>query len=134
MSLFVDTSALIAFLDEDEGNHERAVATFDELLRNVELVTHNYVVLEATALVHSRWGTRASRDLLRGVVRSLNVAWVDVDLHDAAVAAFLAANRRDASLVDWTSFEFMHRRGLATAFAFDRDFGEQGFETIPAER
>ncbi|TME98387.1 MAG: VapC toxin family PIN domain ribonuclease, partial [Chloroflexi bacterium] len=47
MSLFVDPSASIAFLDEDEGNHERAVATFDELLRNVELVTHNYVVLEA---------------------------------------------------------------------------------------
>jgi len=29
------------------------------------------------------------------------------------------------------SFEVMRRHALETAFAFDRDFANQGFQTIP---
>lgn len=134
MSVFVDTSAIYAFLAEADDDHDRAAATLEDLLRNDELVTHNYVVVETAALVHARLGAEAARDLIRGFMRSLNVAWVDEHLHGAAAAAYLAAKRRDVSLVDWTSFEFMHRTGLTTAFTFDRDFRDQGFDTIPASR
>ncbi|HKY51391.1 MAG TPA: PIN domain-containing protein [Candidatus Limnocylindria bacterium] len=134
MSVFVDTSGLFAFLAQDDQDHDRATAAFEDLLLNEELVTHNYVVAETAALVHARLGAAAARDLLRGLMRPLNVAWVDQRLHDAAAAAYLAATRRDVSLVDWTSFEFMHRNGLTTAFTFDRDFEDQGFETVPSSR
>ena len=52
-------------------------------------------------------------------------------MHRAATSAFLAAGRRSQSLVDWVSFELMRRRGIDTAFAFDRDFVAEGFQTIP---
>ena len=53
--------------------------------------------------------------------------WVDEALHDRAVAALLAADRREVSLVDWTSFELLRTHALDTAFAFDSHFWEQGF-------
>jgi predicted nucleic acid-binding protein len=38
---------------------------------------------------------------------------------------------RGISFVDRTSFELMRAEGIARAFAFDRDFARQGFETVP---
>jgi predicted nucleic acid-binding protein len=43
------------------------------------------------------------------------------------VSALLAADRRDVSLVDWTSFELMRARGVSAALAYDDDFAAQGF-------
>jgi predicted nucleic acid-binding protein len=45
------------------------------------------------------------------------------------VAALLAAATSDVSLVDWTSFELMRRKGIETALTFDDDFERQGFRT-----
>jgi predicted nucleic acid-binding protein len=44
----------------------------------------------------------------------------------------LVAGRRSVSLVDWTSFLVMRRRGISTAFALDPDFAVEGFEVMPA--
>lgn len=95
------------------------------------LLTHNYVVVEAVTLVQRRLGPDAARDLLEAVLPPIDVVWVGEELHEAAVAAFLAGVRRKISLVDWVSFELMRRRGIETAFAFDRDFARQGFTTVP---
>ncbi len=81
-------------------------------------------------LVQNRLGMIAVRTLLDELVPSLEVDWVDETLHRAAWTALLAADRRDISLVDWTSFEQMRRRRIVTAFAYDRHFAEQGFELI----
>ena len=43
----------------------------------------------------------------------------------------LAGGQRAVSLVDWTSFLVMRRRGISTSFAFDDDFAAQGFRTLP---
>jgi uncharacterized protein len=88
-------------------------------------------VLEATALVHRRLGGVATRDLLEELVPTLEMTWVGAELHDRAVSALLGAARRRVSLVDWVSFEVMRRHGIEQAFAFDRDFAAQGFETVP---
>jgi predicted nucleic acid-binding protein len=61
----------------------------------------------------------------------LETIWVDEDVHRTAVAALLAAVRRNVSFVDWVSFELMRRRSIDAAFAFDRDFATQGFRTVP---
>jgi predicted nucleic acid-binding protein len=47
------------------------------------------------------------------------------------VSAFLAADRRGPSLVDFSSFEIMRRLGIRSAFTFDRHFRQYGFETFP---
>ena len=132
MRILVDTSALYALLDRDDANHADAERSFADLRRRAsELVTHNYVLVEAAALVHRRLGPAATRALLEDLLLPVEVIWVDRDLHRRAESALLAAARRRLSLVDWTSFEVMRRLGVRSAFAFDRDFAAEGFALIP---
>lgn len=130
MSVFIDTSALYALLDRDDGNHAWAARRFDRLLDEEQLVTHNYVLVESATLAQRRLGTDAARALRRSLRPALSVVWVDQGLHDTATTAMLASRRRRLSLVDCVSFEVMRRADIEVAFAFDRSFTEQGFLTL----
>jgi len=135
--VFVDTSALYAALDATDANGATAVVIWTQLLDDVsrgtiELVTHSSVVVESVALVQRRLGMAATRILLDVFIRSMTVVWVDAELHARAATALLAANRRDVSLVDWTSFEVMRERTMDVAFAFDDDFTAHGFTLLAA--
>ena len=133
MTTFVDTSALYALLDEDDENHSAAAAWLSGPGGDPaeELLTHNYVVVEAAALVHRRLGATAIRALLEDLIPALAVAFVDESLHRLATSAFLGSARRRLSLVDWVSFELMRDLAVDRAFAFDRDFADQGFHLVP---
>lgn len=133
MTVFIDTAALYALLDEDDDEHERAAAWFRGPGRDPDLplVTQAYVVVEAAALVHRRLGAAAVRVLLTELVPALAVRAVGAALHDRAVAAYLAGLRRGVSLVDRVSFEIMRAEMIDTAFTFDDDFLDEGFRVAP---
>ena len=128
---FIDTSALLAFLDRDATRHEEVVASLSGAVRERSGVTHNYVLVETEALAHRRLGAGVARRLLEDVVPALKVVWVDAELHAVAVTAHLRALRRRSSLVDQVSFELMRRRDISVAVALDRDFAREGFELLP---
>ena len=132
MSLFVDTSALLAIIDADQLGHREAARAWRELLdRERVLFTSNYVLVETFALAQRRLGFGATRDLANVLVPLLQTLWVDEAVHAAAVGSLIAARRRQLSLVDCASFELMRRNGLTEALALDRDFAEQGFDVLP---
>jgi len=132
MTIFVDTSAIYAFLDADDDGHS---AVLNEWQRATDardvLVTSNYVLAESIALSQNRGGIGMLRDLVARVAPAMRVEWIGQDVHEVGLAALLLANRRDLSLVDCTSFELMRRLGLTCAFALDPHFREQGFEVVP---
>lgn len=112
--------------------YDQARSTFESLLGGgAPLITHSYVVVESVAIAQRRLGLEAVAALRDGLLSIVRQVWVDRALHDEALAATLAAGRRDVSLVDRVSFELMRRRGLRRAFAFDEHFAEQGFELVP---
>ena len=128
MSVFVDTSALLAVLHAGDDNHPRAARAFGGLLEsNEELVTTSYVLVETTALLQHRFGLAAVRGFQDDVAPVLGVVWVDAELHAEGTAALVTAGRRELSLVDCVSFACMRRQGMTRAFHFDRHFREQGF-------
>ncbi len=132
MALFIDTSAVLAVLDPEEEHHHAACGAWAALQeRNEALFSSNYVLVETVALLQRRVGLLAVRALQAEMAPLFHVHWVDEALHERALAALLAANRRRLSLVDWVSFEVMRRLGLDTAFAFDADFTDQGFRCVP---
>ena len=132
MVTLVDTSALYAYLDERDANHAAARDAFRSLLDTGErLTTHNYVVAESCALVQRRLGALAVRSLLDDVLPVIEVRFVDESIHRMAAAAMLGSVSRSVSMVDWTSFVLMRELGIERALAFDADFSQQGFSTIP---
>lgn len=128
----VDSSALYAFLDAGDRNHAAARDALTELLEAGDrLITHNYVVVESSALVQRRLGAEAVRSLFDDLLPVMEVRWIDEATHRLATAAMLGSLSRAVSLVDWTSFVVMREMMIERAFAFDADFVSQGLHTIP---
>jgi predicted nucleic acid-binding protein len=132
LTIFADTSALYALLDKSDRQHRATDHAWSDLFaRNEELVTTNYVVVELVTLAQHRLGLEAVREVITDLLPILDIVWIDTTIHTRALAALLASARRKLRLVDCSSFELMRARGLRTAFAVDRHFSEQGFDTIP---
>jgi predicted nucleic acid-binding protein len=132
VTAFIDTSALLAVLDAGDLKHTAAKAAWEKLLGGeADIVTHNYILVETSALVLRRLGLEALRVFEADIVPILRVVWVTPEVHEAAVGAHLLAARRALSLVDCVSFEVMRRAGLRAAFAFDSHFGESGYMLLP---
>ncbi len=128
---FVDTSVLLPFLDRAADRHEEVVAALASVLAERRGITHNYVVVEAEALVMRRLGGAVARRLVHDVLPLIEIAWITPEIHARAVEAHLADLRRRTSLVDHASFVLMRERGIEDALALDRHFREAGFRVSP---
>ncbi|MEX2546945.1 MAG: PIN domain-containing protein [Chloroflexota bacterium] len=126
MRIFADTSALIALLDEDDHRHDEASATFRALVATAELVTHNYIHVEAVAVATRRLGAEAAQTLIDSLLPVMATIWIDEAVHRTALATHRAVGGT-VSLVDQVSFAVMRQHGIEIAFAFDADFEVQGF-------
>jgi predicted nucleic acid-binding protein len=129
LSVFVDTSAFYALLDEADARHVEA----SDVLRRIagtELVTHAFVVVETCALVGRRLPWAASERLIDGLLPVIDVRSIDDDLHRAAMDAYRRSASARISLVDHASFALMRSLGIGRAFAFDDDFVREGFELV----
>lgn len=132
MNLFIDTAAFLAILNANDRHHPSARQCWEHILHSdFVLFSSNYVILETTALLQNRFGIEAVRLFESNILPVLEVHWIDEMIHKQAMSALLAANRRDLSLVDCTSFEIMREIGLGEVFTFDEQFREQGFGLIP---
>lgn len=134
MSVYIDTSALYAVLDHDDQYHTAAKASWRNLLQeDVPLISSNYVLIEASALIQRRLGQKALQVFLEDIVSVLQIQWVDESIHRAAVQMILRGRSRSLSLVDCTSFVVMRQLGLNMAFAYDKHFQLQGFRCLGRE-
>lgn len=127
MTVFVDTSAWYALLDQQDAAAAEARDVFRQLAtRRERLITHNYVLMETLALLQRRLGMGAARRFVSDLLPISEVEWIQPSLHDIALAGFLES-RGGASFVDHVSFALMRARGVSAAFCFDADFARQGF-------
>ncbi len=135
MTCFVDSSAFLAMLDDDDTNHRPAAAIWTQLLAADEsLITSSYVIVEVTAVLQRRVGMDSVRAFHEDYVPLVSIQWVEETIHASALSALLAANRRQLSLVDCVSFEVMRRRGIIEAFVFDQHFVERGITCLSVPR
>ena len=62
--IFLDTSAIYAWADIRDRNHKLAVHRLQHILdAREELLTHNYVLVEAISLLQARLGVSAAAKL-----------------------------------------------------------------------
>ena len=131
MSIFIDTSALLAVLDADDDHHKKAKNMWVKLISEEEtIICTNYVLVETFALAQNRLGIEAVKTLQEDVLPMITVEWVDEAAHRAGVTGVLTAMRKKLSLVDCISFDTMRKFGIKKVFAYDPHFKEQGFISV----
>ncbi len=131
MIVFVDTSAIIALVDEKDSRHSDAIRIF-RALEEADLVTTNYVEIETLAVARRQLGAETTHQLIDSFFPLLDTRWVDEGTHAIALSAYRQSAGR-ASVVDHVSFAVMRREQIKHAFAFDRDFDAQGFLMPPMD-
>lgn len=93
--MIVDTSAVLAFFDRDEPDHEAVVAIITET--SEPLVLSPYVVAEVDYLVATRLGVEAEITALRELAGG---AWdlATIDMADLATIATIVQQYRDQAI------------------------------------
>jgi predicted nucleic acid-binding protein len=120
-----DSSAILALLDADDADHERAVVIARQIAseRLPSFIT-NYIEVEAHALLLRKLGRALAREwLLTGglpVIRAL------VEEEDRAREIVARHSDKDWSLCDAISFAVLDARRIRRAFTFDRHFLQYG--------
>lgn len=125
--IFLDTSAIYALANARDPNNSHALDLFHRAIEGGEVVlTHNYVLAEAAALLQHRLGLVSALGFLREA-EDFEVHWVSPEDHRGAVALLEERNRRGLSLVDCMSFVVARQHGVQQVLAFDPDFEREGF-------
>ena len=134
MRNFIDTSAFMAVLNKDDQYHQQAIEYWQKLLNSDDsLFTSNYVLNETIALLQNRFGIEAVRLFENNIQPTIELLWIEKEIHRAGMVAVLATNHRKLSLVDCTSFELIRQNNFEKVFAFDSHFTEQGFNVVPSQ-
>lgn len=126
--VFVDTSALLAFLVRTDVAHERALSTFKRLeAMEASLVTSSYVLVELYALLARRFGVDKVVAFRDGLSPLLDVVWVEREQHERGLDLLIKRDKRRLSLVDTSSFVLIRTLGIDRVFAYDPHFEREGF-------
>lgn len=125
-SYFVDTSAIVAFLNNKDDKHEEALGVFKALAKQkCILVITDYIQAETHGLLISRAGRTIAQKFLED--NSWNIQTVTAVDKIKAITLLKRYQDKDFSLTDATSFVVMERLGLTTVIAFDDHFSQYGF-------
>jgi len=137
-STFVDASAWVATVDENDWNYERAQRIYHELLnQKTPLTTTNWTAHEAITLTKSRIGYSQALTLWERITNSKLVTLVRIteEIEKTALNIFWRFRDKTWGVVDCASLVVMERMACEAAFAFDGHFKEAsrqyGFRVIP---
>jgi uncharacterized protein len=131
--VFIDTSAIIAFMNKDDEFYKDSYDIFSKLLQErAKIISSNYILLETMVILKNRTGIEAVKIFKNDILPVIKTCWVDEDVHNFCVNTQIAADRKKLSLVDYTSFEIMRRLNIRQAFTFDSHFKDMGFEILKA--
>lgn len=111
------------------------VKAFQDLLSSGRKIwTTAFVLVETTALLQHRIGLAPIRDLADRFGPVLAVDWVSEDLYVRGLQRLFREDRRQLSLVDCVSMEFMRLSGLEDVLGMDPHFEQAGFSLLPRRR
>lgn len=132
--LFVDTSFIIALVNERDQYHEQAEA-LSYKFEQARLLTTDAVLLEiGNALARD---FRAQAMSIVKVLRTsakAEVRRVDDELFEKGFAVYEKYNDKAWGLVDCISFIVMWEAGVTEVLTFDGDFEQAGFTALKTAR
>lgn len=132
--IFVDTSALYAFINARDPDHKRMESFLGNFRGNLYIT--NYIFDEIVTLVLSRVGHEKAVYVGNILQRSPQIEKSRVTPSDEKEAWELFVSRKDKaySFTDCTSFVVMKRLKIRRCLALDDHFKQEGFEEVLQDR
>lgn len=130
--IFLDTSALYAYFDEDDNEHKKVKDVLEK--REEEFVTSNYIIDELVTLLRAR---KIPVEKFQNYIESLFsekmclVYYVDKSIELAAWAILKKYKDHVFSFTDCTSFSLIQEQEIKKACTLDKHFSEFGVEVFP---
>jgi len=120
-----DSSAILALLDADDVDHQRAVAATRRIAaeRRPSFIT-NYIEAETHGLLLRKLGRALAREWL--LTGGLSVVRVSPREEERAKEIIARYADKDWSLCDAVSFAVIEQRAVRAAFSFDQHFRQYG--------
>jgi uncharacterized protein len=130
MTVFVDTFALIAWLNPRDSAHFAVSAYLDTF--HGRMVTTEWILLELADAFSSANARSTVIDFLQSVRADPHVDVVGYveSVYQTGFDSFSHRPDKDWSLTDCISFGVMAERGLIEALTADRHFEQAGFRAI----
>lgn len=138
-SIFVDTGAFYALMDEDDEHHEETRHLFDAIRSGDvpfrPLYTSQAVLAEFATLALYKLGHDIAVEALTAIrdSESFNVVSVDPSAFETATKRFEAYDDQEISFVDHTTSALADERDVDHVFGFDGDFRTLGFTLVPRD-
>ncbi len=133
--VFIDTGAFVARYVARDQHHRRALKAWKELSkRNWRCFTSNFVLDETFTLLARRSTYRFAVERARAVMMSETLSILRPSFEDEleALGLFEKFADQEVSFTDCISFVLMRGGRIKRAFAFDRRFGQAGFDLWPS--
>ena len=131
--VFVDTSALYAFVNNRDTHHARASQAVAKVATAGRwLVITDYVIAETVNLASVRGGEFVTRRILDLMDQSagIRIEWIGAARFELAKAFFRKHADHGYSFTDCTSFVVMRELRVQDVLTTDRHFTEAGFRSL----
>jgi uncharacterized protein len=131
IQIFVDTSFVVALINERDQYHERALELADRYDGQLLIVT-DVVLLEIANALARGYKTEAVQ-VIEDLISSddVEVVRLSSELFNQAFELYKTCQDKTWGLVDCISFIVMQSRNIRTALTFDQYFVQAGFQALP---
>jgi uncharacterized protein len=131
--VFIDTSFIVALVNEKDQHHDRASELAD-LFDGYPLITTDAVLLEIGNALARQFKGQAS-EVIEDFLTSDEVGIVNLDsaLFQSAFELYRTHEDKSWGMTDCISFIVMRAHGIVDALTNDKDFRQAGFNALMRE-
>jgi uncharacterized protein len=133
MRVYLDTSGLIALINEDDRHHTKAVDVWNTLLQQkTQSLTSSLILIElADGLAKLKY-RQLTFQLTNGLAElpTHETVFVDEDIERLGWELYEARDDKEWGMTDCISFELMRIRGVQSVFGLDHHFDQAGFKLM----
>jgi predicted nucleic acid-binding protein len=131
--VFIDTSFVVALVNEKDQNHARASELAD-LFDGYPLITTDAVLVEIGNALARNFKEQAS-EVIEDFLTSDEVEIVNINgaLFQSAFGLYRTHKDKSWGMTDCISFIVMRERGIIDALTNDKDFRQAGFNALMRE-
>ncbi|NCS68131.1 PIN domain-containing protein [Candidatus Peregrinibacteria bacterium] len=122
MTIFIDTSALLALINSKDEFHKSALNFVKQY--HPDLVTSSWVIEEFISHLHARYGVKEAyngTDFIKDL-KALKIVYLDKEKLDKIFSIYHEKGSSRISLVDVSNVVIMKDESLKEIFSFDRQF------------